>query len=72
MDLTIENGIGGVEAMHRMKEIDPAACAIVSSEYSDDHAMADPQHYGFSRVLTKRYQPVELVDAVAAMLRKNH
>jgi PAS domain S-box-containing protein len=72
MDLTIENGMGGVEAMHRIKEIDPAACAIVSSGYSDDPAMADPQLYGFSSVLPKPYQPVELVDAVEAMLRNKH
>jgi DNA-binding NarL/FixJ family response regulator len=58
--------------MHRIKEIDPAACAIVSSGYSDDPAMADPQLYGFSSVLPKPYQPVELVDAVEAMLRNKH
>ena len=69
MDLTIENGMGGVEAMHRIKEFDPAACAIVSSGYSDDPAMAEPQRFGFSGVLPKPYQPVELVDAVEAMLR---
>jgi CheY-like chemotaxis protein len=70
MDLTIEDGMGGVEAMHRIKEFDPSACAIVSSGYSDDPAMSDPQRYGFSGVLPKPYQPVELVDAVAAMLRR--
>jgi len=70
MDLTIEDGMGGVEALHRIKEFDPAACAIVSSGYSDDPAMSDPQLYGFSGVLPKPYQPVELVDAVEAMLRR--
>jgi PAS domain S-box-containing protein len=69
MDLTIENGMGGVEAMHRIKEFDPGACAIVSSGYSDDPAMSEPQRFGFSGVLPKPYQPVELVDAVEAMLR---
>jgi len=70
MDLTIEDGMGGVEAMHRIKEFDPHACAIVSSGYNDDPAMADPQRFGFSGVLPKPYQPVELVDAVEAMLRR--
>ncbi len=70
MDLTIEDGMGGVEAMHRIKEFDPHACAIVSSGYNDDPAMAEPQRFGFSGVLPKPYQPVELVDAVEAMLRR--
>lgn len=69
MDLTIEDGMGGVEAMNRIREFDPQACAIVSSGYNDDPAMADPQRFGFSGVLPKPYQPAELVDAVEAMLR---
>jgi signal transduction histidine kinase/ActR/RegA family two-component response regulator len=69
MDLTIEDGMGGVEAMDCIRRFDPRACAIVSSGYNDDPAMADPQRFGFSAVLPKPYQPLELVDAVEAMLR---
>ena len=68
MDLTIENGMGGVEAMRRIRELDPGALAIVSSGYSDDPAMARPSDYGFSFVLPKPYQPDHLVEAVERML----
>jgi signal transduction histidine kinase/CheY-like chemotaxis protein len=68
MDLTIENGMGGVEALRRIRELNPRVCAIVSSGYSDDPAMAEPQRFGFSGVLPKPYQPVELVEAVESML----
>ncbi|MEM7014370.1 MAG: response regulator, partial [Verrucomicrobiota bacterium] len=67
MDLSIDDGMGGVEAMGRIKEIDPNVQAIVSSGYSDDPAMANPAAYGFSAVLPKPYQPQELVEMVKKM-----
>ncbi|MEM6912022.1 MAG: response regulator [Verrucomicrobiota bacterium] len=57
LDLTIVNGLGGIETMARLKEMDPSVVAIVSSGYSDDPAMAQPEAFGFSGVLPKPYQP---------------
>jgi len=68
MDLTIENGMGGVEAMKLIREIDPDVPAIVSSGYSDDPAMARPSEYGFSSVLPKPYPPARLVETVTQIL----
>lgn len=74
MDLAIENGMGGVEAMSRIRNLDPAALAIVSSGYSDDPAMSRPRDYGFTFVLPKPYPPIRLVEAVEQLLaeRKDH
>lgn len=71
MDLAIENGMGGVEAMNRIRNFDPAALAIVSSGYSDDPAMARPLEYGFTSVLPKPYQPRHLVEAVEELLAQH-
>ncbi len=68
MDLTIERGMGGIETMNRIKEINPNARGIVSSGYSDDPAMARPDEFGFSGVLPKPYEPQELVEVVGKVL----
>ncbi len=60
LDLTVPGGMGGKEAMERLKEIDPHLKAIVSSGYSDDPVMADFRRYGFSEVIAKPYKIDEL------------
>jgi nitrogen-specific signal transduction histidine kinase/ActR/RegA family two-component response regulator len=60
MDLTIAGGMGGKEAIRKLIEMDPKACAIVSSGYANDPIMADYSDYGFSGVLRKPYDLAEL------------
>ncbi len=60
MDLTIPGGMGGKEAILKIKEIDPAVCAIVSSGYSNDPVMAQYQEYGFANAISKPFQFQEL------------
>lgn len=67
-DLTIENGMGGVETMRRLLQIDPDILAIVSSGYSDAPAMSSPASFGFKGVLPKPYAPTELRAAVHRIL----
>ena len=67
-DLTIENGVGGVETMRRLLQIDPQVLAIVSSGYSDAPAMSSPAAFGFKGVLPKPYAPTELRAAVHRIL----
>lgn len=66
MDLTIPGGMGGLETFHSLKEIDPGVCAVVSSGYSDDLAMARFAEYGFAGVLPKPYDN----DQVCSLLEK--
>ena len=60
MDLTIPGGMGGKEAIERLKELDPEVKAIVSSGYSDDPIMGDFRRFGFSGVLAKPYSAAEM------------
>ncbi len=69
MDLTVPGGMGGVEAMAAILALDPRACGVVSSGFSDDPVMADPGSYGFRGVVAKPYRLAELSGALAdAML----
>lgn len=66
-DLTIEQGMGGLETMRRLKEMDSDVVAIVSSGYSDAAAMSNPTAFGFRDVMPKPYSPhllKEMVDRI--------
>lgn len=67
-DLSIPNGMGGVKAIDEIRQTDPDVLAIVSSGYSDDPAMAQPDRFGFTAVLPKPYQPQDLVSLVDLVL----
>jgi CheY-like chemotaxis protein len=66
MDLTVPGGMGGKEAIQKLKQINPHVRSIVSSGYSDDPILANHQAYGFSGVILKPYAH----DQVVATVRK--
>ncbi|MFP4083857.1 MAG: PAS domain S-box protein [Desulfonatronovibrio sp.] len=66
MDLTIPGGMGGLETMQKLREIDPDARAVVSSGYSQDPVMANYREYGFIGVLAKPYT----IDELSSLLKK--
>jgi len=68
-DLTIPAGMGGKEAIAKLREIDPGARAIVSSGYSYDPVMANYQEHGFDGVVPKPYKPDELSRVLSALMK---
>ena len=68
IDLTIPGGMGGLEAMTRIRELDPSARAIVSSGYSSDPVLADFAAYGFSGRVAKPYRMEELLNTLVVVL----
>jgi PAS domain S-box-containing protein len=60
LDLTIPGGLGGAATLQRLRELDPAVRAVVSSGYSDDPVMSRYREYGFCNVLAKPYRSGEL------------
>jgi len=70
MDLTIPGGMGGKDAAQQILTIDPKACMIVSSGYSDDPIMSDYQSYGFSGAIVKPYKMAEFGSMLSSILSK--
>jgi len=67
-DLTIPGSMSGVEALKRLREIDPEVRAIVSSGYAMDPIMADFRKHGFCGMIAKPYEIDTLGRAVAAAM----
>ncbi len=70
MDLTIPGGMGGKEALSRLRRLDPEVRAVVSSGYSNDQVLADFRRYGFSGIIPKPYRVEELLEVVSTVMRK--
>ncbi len=68
MDLTIPGGMGGQEAIKKLRTIDPGIKAIVSSGYSHDPVMSEFKQYGFDAVLAKPYQIKELSETLYTVI----
>jgi PAS domain S-box-containing protein len=71
LDLTVPGGMGGEECLRRLKEIDPAVKAIVSSGYSNDPIMARFKEYGFQGVVAKPYQLPELSQTLVKVVAES-
>jgi two-component system, cell cycle sensor histidine kinase and response regulator CckA len=68
MDLTIPGGMGGKEAAEQILAIDPAACLIVSSGYSNDPIMSDFTAYGFMGAIAKPYNITEFEQLLSSIV----
>jgi signal transduction histidine kinase/CheY-like chemotaxis protein len=68
LDLTVPGGMGGTETLARLREIDPNVCAIVSSGYSADPAIAQFREHGFAALIRKPYEAFEVAQVLASVL----
>lgn len=64
LDLTVPGGMGGEEAIQKLREIDANVTAIVSSGYANDPIMSDYEQYGFSGVFAKPYKIKKLSEVL--------
>ncbi len=68
LDLTIPQGMGGLETIQAIREIDKDVKAIVSSGYSNDPVMASFKEYGFCDVIPKPYAIEDLYAVIQSIL----
>jgi PAS domain S-box-containing protein len=70
LDLTVAGGMGGLEALKTLRQMDPDLKAVVSSGYSNDPIMSDYRKHGFDGVVAKPYTVEELGVAISKLITK--
>ena len=60
LDLTVTGGMGGAEALERIRALEPGVVAVACSGYSGEGVMADPRRHGFTAALAKPYLAADL------------
>lgn len=68
MDLTVPGGMGGLVALAKLRELDPAVRAVVSSGYSSDPVMANFRTHGFVARIAKPYESHEMAHVLRELL----
>jgi PAS domain S-box-containing protein len=68
MDLVIPNGVGGQDAVHTIKKIDPSAKVLASSGHLEHPVMLDHKKFGFNAVLEKPYKLEKLQQVIEAVI----
>jgi PAS domain S-box-containing protein len=71
MDLTVPGGLGGIETITILRQIEPGIKAIVSSGYANSPVVSDYERYGFSGIVTKPYKFEELIEVLNTVIDKN-
>ncbi|MHC1742940.1 MAG: PAS domain S-box protein [Syntrophobacteraceae bacterium] len=66
LDLTVPGGMGGKEAVQKLRQIDPCVRAIVSSGYSNNPIMASYEEHGFVGIVTKPFNLIQLQEVLHA------
>ncbi len=68
LDATVRGGVGGVETIERLRDLDPDVNAIICSGYSDAAAISEFLSYGFRGALSKPFTRGELAAALQKAL----
>jgi CheY-like chemotaxis protein len=64
IDLTIPEGMGGLEAVTRIKEFDPEVRAIATTGHFQECLTDEYKKFGFVGILPKPYVLKELIEAI--------
>ena len=70
LDLTVPGGMGRMEAIGKLYEIDPEIKAIVSSGYANDPIISEYETKGFKGAIAKPYETEEMSKVLYEVLRK--
>lgn len=64
LDLSVKNGMGALQVVSPLANIDPAMKVVVSSGFSADEVMQNYSNYGFSASLVKPFRRQDLSDLI--------
>ena len=68
MDLVVPGGMGGTEAMKKLRDMDPSAKVIAAGGYCTDPTMSDYESLGFSGCIEKPYRVSELSRSIKKVI----
>lgn len=71
LDLTVQGGMGGKEAVQILIAEDPQIKAIISSGFLGDPIISNYQEYGFKKAILKPYKMEELEEVLERLIRNN-
>jgi two-component system cell cycle sensor histidine kinase/response regulator CckA len=66
-DLTVKGGMGGVEALKEILQIDPGALAFVSSGYPEDAVIVNYRRHGFIGTIVKPYNIEDMAKKISTL-----
>ncbi|MBF0101813.1 MAG: PAS domain S-box protein [Desulfobacterales bacterium] len=70
LDLTVPDGMGGLETIQELLKFDSKVKAIISSGYSNDPIMANYHDYGFCGVIPKPYTKADISETLNKIVSK--
>jgi CheY-like chemotaxis protein len=70
LDLSVPEGMGGREAVARLRAINPSVKAVVSSGYTNDPAVLDFAGHGFAGKLAKPYKINDMKAVLEQLISK--
>jgi CheY-like chemotaxis protein len=68
LDLTVREGMGGLEAIQALLEIDPNVKAVAMSGYVDSPVILEPARYGFKCAMPKPFDRETLLEALSRVM----
>ena len=68
LDLTVIGGMGGVEVIKQLREINSEITAILSSGYYSGDLIKNHKKYGFKDILSKPYTADKLRDKINSLI----
>jgi two-component system, cell cycle sensor histidine kinase and response regulator CckA len=68
LDLTVREGMGGVDTIRKLREIDPRVRAIVATGHSKETVLSTYRDYGFRGIISKPFRIQEITDMIQQVL----
>ncbi|MCX5813875.1 MAG: PAS domain S-box protein [Proteobacteria bacterium] len=68
LDLTVQGGMGGKEALFELLSIDPYVKALIASGYTDDPIIDNFREFGFKAAVIKPYKMEELEEVLKKLI----
>ncbi|GAB4262528.1 MAG: hypothetical protein Kow0054_26600 [Deferrisoma sp.] len=65
LDLTVRGGLGGEEALERIRDLSREVFAVAVSGYAEAPAVARPREHGFDAAMAKPYALADLLRVIA-------